>query len=847
VDPGDDAYVVKTAQYGYAQVLFISQFDASNRLTWSTRIEGNADDDLGARVCTDRVGNICLAGNTRSSNYPLVNAGGYYNPAAWGAVVTKFNPARQMTWSTYFPYPYGVDDVTADDSCNLYVVTDKTVSKFDSSTRLVYEKVINTDKMYFWNKINYDPVHDQLQLLGVMNESYAGFPAINTACNGSFFYDGSFPQTYNNATGPIFGTMGTNGEFSYLSLADWVYEYYDQNEMAIDAKGDPVYLFCYQQDGYTMPNPQLTNPGNGAYFDSTCCYLANSNSSALLLKLNASDLSVKTKVQAPVGCSCNGTVAVTTQCGVAPFKYLWSNGDTLATAKNLCAGNYWVKVTDANNLSSIAKFVIDPPLGSISSAITVVTPENCNLRNGTIQMQTVQGGTAPFSYSLDGTTFQSSSSFTGLSSKVYNFYIKDVNGCLYTDTLSVSNLAGPSAVTYEIKKSSCIASDGQIKVTGVTGGSGTYHFNLSDGQTNSTGIFTNLAAKTYQLEVIDSAGCPLMQTVVVANETAASDATYVIANDHCKQAIGSIQVSNVTGGMAPYTFSIDSINFNAGPVKQLQEGSYNLYIRDANGCVLKKSPLVVANEAGPTILTLTTINAYCGSVTGNIKVTSLQGGSAPYLYSVDNGVSSETGNFTGLQPGIHTTTVQDAYGCKDNKSVEILYKFTPSLKLAPADTTVCFNETVTLRVTGDVSQLTNISWDIPAQGAVAAIKVTGNQQVQLSATDTNGCVITATSLLKAKACNTAENCIAIPAAFTPNGDGINDKVAPIINGCRIDNISFVVFNRYGEAVFEMKNPGKGWDGIYKGTAQPDGAYVYQCTYTSGGVTIYKKGTFVLIR
>lgn len=280
VDPGGGAYVVKNAQYGYAQVLFISQFDASNRLTWSTRIEGNSDDDLGARVCTDKVGNIYLAGNTRSSNYPLVNGGGYYNPAAWGAVITKFNPARQMTWSTYFPYAYGVDDVTTDDSCNLYVLTDKLVSKFDSSTRLGYEKAINTNKMYFWNKINYDPVHDQLQLLGVMNESYLGFPAINTVCNGSFFYDGSFPQIYNNATGPIFATMGTNGEFSYLSLADWVYEYYDQNEMAIDAKGDPVYLFGYQQDGYTMPNPQLTDPGNGAYFDSTCCYLSNSNSSA---------------------------------------------------------------------------------------------------------------------------------------------------------------------------------------------------------------------------------------------------------------------------------------------------------------------------------------------------------------------------------------------------------------------------------------------------------------------------------------------------------------------------------------------------------------------------------------
>ncbi len=846
VDPGGGAYIVNNAQFGYAQVLFISQFNAGNQLTWSTRIEGNNYDPQ-ARVCTDKAGNIYLGGQVRSGNYPLVDAGGYFSATDWGAVITRFNPARKMTWSTYYPSPFSLEDLTCDDSCNLYVVADRRIVKFDSSTNLVFEKSVATTQMYFLNKINYDHIHDQLQVLGVMNDDYTGFPTINTACNGSFFHDGTYPRRYNNGTGPIFATMTTGGVFSYLSLTDWVYEYYDRNEMAIDSKGDPVYLFCYQQDGYTDPNPQLTNPGNGAYFDPSCCYLANSNSSALILKLRSSDLSLVTQVVSPAGCQCTGVATVTAQCGQAPFSYLWSTGDTTSTASALCPGNYSVKVTDANNLSQTVNITITKPPGGITAASATMVPENCSRKNGQINIQSVQGGTAPYTYAIDGTSYNPAPQFTGIQSGTHILSVKDANGCIYQDSLAVSKIAGPSVVTNTVQPSSCIAGDGQIIITSVTGGIAPYQYTLTGVGTNTTGLFKGLDSATYQLTVADTAGCSFTKMIVVQKAMPATDVALTTSNDHCNQGIGKIAVGNVTGGLSPYAFSLDSISFVTGAINNLHKGSYNFYLRDANGCVLKKSPVTVANEAGPVTTNFITTNAYCGKSTGNIVIQSVNGGSAPYQYSLDSVSYNSMLNFANIKPGSHTLFVKDAFGCIIKQPVNIQYKYAARFNLSPADTTVCYNETVQVTLQGDVNLLKGTTWNVPAQGSAALIKATDEKHVLVTITDSNDCVTTASGIIRVKACNTPANCMAIPAAFTPNLDGKNDKLIPLANGCSIESINFRIYDRYGKLVFYTTKQGEGWNGIYKGEAQPGGAYIYTCDYISNGITIQKKGTTMLVR
>ncbi|MCX6264345.1 MAG: PKD domain-containing protein [Bacteroidetes bacterium] len=89
--------------------------------------------------------------------------------------------------------------------------------------------------------------------------------------------------------------------------------------------------------------------------------------------------------------------------------------------------------------------------------------------------------------------------------------------------------------------------------------------------------------------------------------------------------------------------------------------------------------------------------------------------------------------------------------------------------------------------------------------------------------------------------------ILVPSGFTPNGDGKNDLARPATPG--IAQLKyFTIFNRLGEAVFTTSTIGSGWDGMFKGKAQPAGTYVYQAEGVDyEGTTIFRKGTIVLIR
>lgn len=90
--------------------------------------------------------------------------------------------------------------------------------------------------------------------------------------------------------------------------------------------------------------------------------------------------------------------------------------------------------------------------------------------------------------------------------------------------------------------------------------------------------------------------------------------------------------------------------------------------------------------------------------------------------------------------------------------------------------------------------------------------------------------------------------IDVPNAFTPNGDGLNDFFGPA-NALKASQLTFRVFNRWGNLLYETDNWLQPWDGRYRLTNQPPGTYVWYLSYNErdGGKRIERKGTFVLIR
>jgi gliding motility-associated-like protein len=107
-----------------------------------------------------------------------------------------------------------------------------------------------------------------------------------------------------------------------------------------------------------------------------------------------------------------------------------------------------------------------------------------------------------------------------------------------------------------------------------------------------------------------------------------------------------------------------------------------------------------------------------------------------------------------------------------------------------------------------------------------------------------GCYDTAsTSITKLQSCY-----ITVPNAFTPNGDGKNDYLYPL-NAFMATNLEFMVYNRYGQLVFETRDWTRKWDGTINGKPQGTGTYVWTLRYTDGasGKAFFLRGSSVLIR
>jgi gliding motility-associated-like protein len=119
-----------------------------------------------------------------------------------------------------------------------------------------------------------------------------------------------------------------------------------------------------------------------------------------------------------------------------------------------------------------------------------------------------------------------------------------------------------------------------------------------------------------------------------------------------------------------------------------------------------------------------------------------------------------------------------------------------------------------------------------------------NYPVTLVVQNDLGCFDTAINNIRVlKSCY-----IAVPNAFTPNGDGLNDFLYPL-NAFKADNLDFKVYNRLGQLVFESHDWTQKWDGTIKSEPQDAGIYVWTLQYVlhDTGKHVFMKGSTVLIR
>jgi gliding motility-associated-like protein len=199
--------------------------------------------------------------------------------------------------------------------------------------------------------------------------------------------------------------------------------------------------------------------------------------------------------------------------------------------------------------------------------------------------------------------------------------------------------------------------------------------------------------------------------------------------------------------------------------------------------------------------------------------------------------------------------ITNASGCKSIKSDTVVITILPPVKIFVGnDTSIALNQPLQLNAVDiNNSGFINYLWS-PASGLnnsgiknpVALFNSTiGNSGItyKLTARTINGCL--ATDDINIKVFELAD--IYVPNAFTPNKDGLNDVLRPILVGVK-ELKYFVVYNRYGQQVYITTMPGKGWDGTVKGEMQNTGAFAWTAEAIDyKGNVIKKNGMAILIK
>ena len=267
----------------------------------------------------------------------------------------------------------------------------------------------------------------------------------------------------------------------------------------------------------------------------------------------------------------------------------------------------------------------------------------------------VIGGTSPYNYSWSNG--QTTSSITNLCAGTYSVDVTDANGCEITQAIMIGE---PSNILTSIALTpvSCFGiNDGEIIIT-ATGGVFPYQYSLGAGLSQSNGIFTALTAGTYSVDVTDSNGCMVFQTIVITEPSAFniidSTVTHISCYGYCD---GSASVS-ISGGTLPYMYSWS--NGQTTPsIANLCAGTYASTVYDANNCSAQSSTIIVTE---PDLLSITVDSTNETFALNDGSATALvNGGTVPYTYLWSN--AGTTNLLNNLLPGLYTVDVTDANGC----------------------------------------------------------------------------------------------------------------------------------------------------------------------------------------
>ncbi|MEQ8623865.1 MAG: PKD domain-containing protein [Vicingaceae bacterium] len=560
----------------------------------------------------------------------------------------------------------------------------------------------------------------------------------------------------------------------------------------------------------------------------------------------------------------DGVAIASGQGGVLPYTYVWPSGSTSAIETGLSAGSYQVTVSDQNGCTSLITAIINEP-----DSITIranITPVSCNGGSDGTITAIIEGGTRPFTYLW--TTGSTDSSISALSASNYGLSLTDANGCVIDSSFNVIE-PQPIVVTTSEDDTICIGNSAVISVL-ATGGNGNFSYRwdkeLGLGASKTVNPITTT---TYTVSITDSKACPIdPDSVTIYVEDLKSDPLLAQKEDDICLGESTTVFATHNGKFGPYTYIWNTLGSGLGPftVSPTSNRNYIINVTDRCGITISDTVEVLVSPF-PIINLPDTIDIGCTPLT--VRFTdSLNQNTQNLSYQWDfgdgNTASSNPTSHTFLNSGDYqvSLSVINQAGCESisNSGGYVSVKPSPiaDFDANPRETDINNPEVVFTNTSIGEDQF---YWDFGLQSDIDStnnqVKInypdTGTYEIMLRVKNLFGCEDSITKLLRVNPVFDFD----IPNAFSPDPNGSNGGIYNS-NGTNNDvffvfadyvrEFHMMIFNRWGELIFESFDINIGWDGYYRNKICQQDVYVYKVniTWTDGSKTI-EAGDITLFR
>ena len=362
----------------------------------------------------------------------------------------------------------------------------------------------------------------------------------------------------------------------------------------------------------------------------------------------------------------------------------------------LTAATYTVQVTSGRGCIATADVTINEPL--LLEVTGIATSFSCNPDNTvstSIITITEVGGTADFTYSINGTNYFTTNVFEVLDTGTTQFitvYVKDANNCTATNTLTIDPLPTITAASVAVVTPIDCNQTGTVSIN-VTGGSGNFTYQLlPDGIPQSSNIFDISAPGTYYYQVNDlDTNCYFLTNPFIVLPFDEIDAVLNTTeiNDCFGDTNGELELT-ISGYIGAYTYQlldgtgipigspvIANTSTNPELITGLPSGNYSVDIVETETpfCTTSSNVVTIGSPPIPLLLEISeTSNVTCNNSQGVITALA-SGGTNPYEYELTGDVTipySENNSFTDLSAGSYTVNTRDANGCIESEDIILM-------------------------------------------------------------------------------------------------------------------------------------------------------------------------------